>query len=54
MTTRTLKKVFRGEHGQTAVEMSVILGMITVGIVAAFGAFTGAVGTALQAAAGLF
>jgi hypothetical protein len=54
MTTAPETARLRGERGQRAVVVSVVPGMITVGIVAACAAFSGAAATAIQAEAGVF
>jgi Flp pilus assembly pilin Flp len=42
----------RGEEGQTMVEYAVVLGVITVAIVATFAALSGGIGTAVTAITG--
>jgi hypothetical protein len=54
MTTAPAAVRFRGENGQTAVEVSVVLGTIRAGILAAFAAVSGASATAIQAETDVF
>jgi Flp pilus assembly pilin Flp len=44
---------FRREHGQTMTEYAVVLGMISIGVVAAFTALSGGVSAAITNAIGV-